>query len=118
MSLADITRNSDFRIVNATKRYRSPLVCPRALVPFLPPGMTDIAADNQRLVEEDIFDLFRSDAMPLPILVRVGFIPFKTRTRFERIFLFRHIPSICLPYTGGKAETGARLADASNICPT
>lgn len=66
--------------------------------------MADIAADHQRFIEEDILGFFRSYPMTFPILVRVGFIPFKTGTRFERVLFLRHTFSICLSYTQGNCR--------------
>src|ERR1039457_7291032 len=77
---------------------------PKGVVPFLPPGVADIAAHDQGLVEEHILSLFGADSMTLPVLVPIGFVPFKTGTGIEWILAFRHVPSIYLPYTLSKTS--------------
>jgi hypothetical protein len=64
---------------------------PKRQVPLLSPGAADIAAHDKGIVEEHILSLFGADSMPLPVLVRVCFIPFKTGTAIEGIAAFRHI---------------------------
>jgi hypothetical protein len=64
---------------------------PKRVVSFFPPGVPDIAAHDQRLIEEDVLSLFRADSMPLPVLVCICFVPLKTATAIEGIAAFRHI---------------------------
>ena len=63
---------------------------PKRVVPLLTPGVADIAAHDQRFVEEHVLGIFGADSMPFPVLVRVCFVPFETGTGIERILAFRH----------------------------
>src|SRR5208283_2405587 len=63
----------------------------KRVVPLLPPRVTNIAARHQGLVEKDVLSLFGADSMPLPVLVRICFVPFETGTGIEGIVPFRHI---------------------------
>jgi hypothetical protein len=46
------------------------------IVPFFPLlRMADVAANDQRFVEENIFSFLRCDLMPFPILVSIRFVP-------------------------------------------
>jgi len=89
MSLAEITRTSELRVVNDTNRYRPPLGLAQCVVPLLPLGVADIAANNQGLVEEHILGLW-SDSMALPILGSVGLVPFKPGANIKRVFASGH----------------------------
>jgi hypothetical protein len=72
--------------------------------------VADIATYDQGFVEEHALGLFGANAMPLPVLVRVCFVPFKTGTRIERTFAFRHITKyISAIYT---------KQDGGSACPT
>ena len=52
--------------------------------------MAPIAADDQRLIEEDVFGFFLGDLMPLPILLSIRFIPIEAGAVFQRVSAFRH----------------------------
>src|ERR1017187_4399512 len=92
---------------------------PKGVVPFLPPGVADVAAHDQGLVEEHVLSLFRADSMAVPVFLRVGFVPFKTGTGIEWIFAFRHITSIYLPYTRSKTsqKSGAQVPRKWGLLP-
>jgi hypothetical protein len=47
--------------------------------------MADVGGNEQGFVEEDVLRLFRGDPMPLPIFLRIAFIPLKTCTALERV---------------------------------
>lgn len=61
--------------------------------------MTNIAANDERLVKEYILGLLWQDLMPLPVLVDVVFVPIKSDTVLKRVSVLRHIYSIRLTYT-------------------
>src|ERR1035437_1348096 len=61
--------------------------------------MAHIAAHDQGFIEKHTFGFFRGDLMPLPVFVRVAFIPFKPGTSIQRVSAFRHDFSIYLIYT-------------------
>jgi len=47
--------------------------------------MSNIAADHERLVKENIFYFLRSESVPLPYFVAVGIIPVEPDTVLQRI---------------------------------
>lgn len=57
----------------------------QGVVSLLALRITWVAANDQRLIEKHIFGFFRSDLMPIPILLNVGFIPIKSGTFVERV---------------------------------
>src|ERR1035437_10424362 len=96
--------NGDYTQKRTADRERNEQVSPAAglpkcVIPPLLPGVAHIAANGQGFIEKHIFGFFRGDLMPLPILVRVAFIPFKPGTSIQRVFTFRHDFSIYLIYT-------------------
>src|SRR4051794_37758235 len=64
----------------------------------------DVGPDDQRFVEEDVFRFFRSDLMPLPVLVRIRLVPIEPGTSIERVLTLRHAISISLAYTRRNAN--------------
>jgi hypothetical protein len=52
--------------------------------------MPDVAANDQGLIEENIFGLLRSDLMPFPILLSVRIVPVEAGTAVQRVSPFRH----------------------------
>ncbi len=56
--------------------------------------MPYIAANDDRLIEEHVFGLFLRNLMSLPILLNIGFVPIETNATVQRVFPFRHDPSI------------------------
>jgi len=42
-------------------------------------GMSNVTADDERLIEKHILSLFWSNLMPLPILLSIRIVPFKAR---------------------------------------
>jgi len=52
--------------------------------------MADIAANDYRLIEENVFGFFRGYPMAVPILPGIHFIPVETRAFVQRVFVFRH----------------------------
>src|SRR4051812_16671174 len=63
---------------------------PERVIPLLPLGMLDVATYDHWLVEKDVFSFFRGDAVPIPILRSIRFIPFKAGTRRKWVFTFSH----------------------------
>ena len=49
-----------------------------------------IAADDERLIEKDVFGFFLGDLMPLPILLSIGFVPIEAGAVLQRVLAFRH----------------------------
>jgi hypothetical protein len=88
---------------------------PKRVVPFFPPGVSDIAAHDQGLVEEDVLSLFGADSMPLPVLVRVCFVPFKTGAAIEEIARFRHITEYISAIYTKQDEPAQRSATSSKV---
>jgi len=60
------------------------------VIPLLPPRMADIAANDQRLVEENVFGFLRRNLMAIPILWAIRFVPIETSAVVQRVFTFRH----------------------------
>ena len=56
--------------------------------------MTNITANYQGLIEEQIFGFFRRDPVPFPILMNIRFVPIKSDALVERVPTFRHDSSI------------------------
>src|ERR1035438_4851669 len=84
---------------------------PKRVVPLLAPGVAGIATHDQGFVEEHALGLFGANSMPLPVLVRVCFVPFKTGTCIERTFAFHYITKyISAIYT---AQDGPEVWSAS-----
>ena len=52
--------------------------------------MADIAANDQGLIEENIFGFFRCDPMSLPILVGIRFVPIEACALIQRVLMLRH----------------------------
>ncbi len=75
--------------------------------------MADIAANNQGLIEEDIFGFFLGDLMPIRFLLNIRFVPIETGAVIQRISTFRHD----LEYTIDIYSTAApRYCPAIVIC--
>src|ERR1017187_4400514 len=91
MSRTEIMRTSERRIVEGHEQVSPATGLPKRVVPLLTPGVADIAAHDQRFVEEHVLGIFGADSMTFPVLVRVRFVPFETGTGIERVFAFRHI---------------------------
>ncbi len=60
------------------------------IVPLFTLRVADVTANDQRLIEEDVFGFFWSDLMLLPILLNVGFIPIESGALIQRALAFRH----------------------------
>jgi len=56
--------------------------------------MSNVTADDQWLIEEDILGFLRGDSMPIPVLLRVILIPFEPGTSIQRVSAFCHSSSI------------------------
>jgi hypothetical protein len=63
---------------------------PKGVISFLTLRVTDIAANNQRLIEEDIFSLLRRNSMLLPVLLCIRVVPIETNALIQRAPSFRH----------------------------
>jgi hypothetical protein len=66
----------------------------KSVVPLFPLRMAKVAANDQGLIEEDVFGFFLCDLMSFPILLTVPFVPVEAGALIERVQAFRHDLSI------------------------
>lgn len=53
--------------------------------------MADVAANDQRLVEEYVLRFLRRNAMPIPVLLSICIVPIKSHAAIQKIVVIRHI---------------------------
>ena len=63
-------------------------------MPLFPLRIAKVPANDQRLIEEDVFGFFLCDLMSFPILVTVPFVPIEAGAPIKRVQAFRHDLSI------------------------
>lgn len=98
-SRTEITRISLRRIVKRNRQAPPCAGLAEHIISLFRAGVMHIIAQNQRLMEEHIFSLFRGDPMPFPVLLNIPVIPIESDAVVKRVSPSRHNLSICLIYT-------------------
>jgi hypothetical protein len=52
--------------------------------------MPNIATNDKRLIEENVFGIFLGDLMPLPILLDICVVPIEAGAIIQRVYAVRH----------------------------